>query len=431
MDFNVCSFCDRRVNGDESLIQGKNGCICFKCAQQVSVVSKRQEMLHRKENESNPITVNWRDFTPHSLKQHLDQFVIGHEEAKKRLCVAVYNHYKRLALKKETPTDNVEVEKSNMIFLGETGVGKTFLLKTIAQKLQVPFCIVDAKSITQVGYAGDDPEIMLSRLLQVANFNIEAAEWGIIFIDEIDKITSNKENLSTGYDLGKHVQQAILKMVEGSITTVSPEGNRRHPDQRTVNIDTKNILFICGGAFEGIHGIIKKRLEVASIGFQRKMAPYHQEKEEELLKYITPQDLREFGLIPELIGRFPIIVHLNSLTKELIKKILTEPQNAILKQYQKLFLMEDINLTFSPSALDVIVEDVVKHKLGARSLRSTLEKILQDAMFELPGQKRKGNTYLIDEEYVKRNLQHNKEQQEKDISKSTNPNNYMSQLNNT
>ena len=407
MEFQTCSFCGKRGGRQELFIRGKTGAICFDCSRQVAIVSKREEMTHRQTNHEASFDGNWKEISPRKIKSYLDEFVIGQEEAKRVLSVAVYNHYKRFFLEqnKDIKTDDgIEIEKSNMVFIGETGVGKTHLLKTISRKLKVPFCVVDAKSMTQAGYVGDDPEIMLSRLLHAAGFNIEATEWGIVFIDEIDKIAAYRETAITNHDIGKGVQQAILKMVEGSIINVPTEVGRRHPEQRTVSINTKNILFICGGAFEGIQHIIKKRLSLTTIGFEKKLQPHHQVKEEKIIKYVTPQDLKDYGLIPELVGRFPVIVHLNPLTKDIIKKILLEPKNAILKQYKKLFAMEEIDLNFTPEALDAIVANVIKEKLGARSLRSTLEKILKDAMFELPDQEKKKNTYVIDEAYVNNKL---------------------------
>lgn len=375
-----CSFCGRDKQDTAVLIAGINGHICDRCiAQAYQIVN--EEFSNKEER-----TVN-RSLSllkPMEIKAFLDEFVIGQDQAKKVLSVAVYNHFKRLMQKPERHTEAVEVEKSNIILVGRTGTGKTLLARTIAKMLNVPFCIADATVLTESGYVGEDVESVLSRLLQAADYNQEAAEKGIIFIDEIDKIARKGDNPSITRDVsGEGVQQGLLKLLEGAVVNVPPQGGRKHPEQKLVAIDTRNILFICGGAFDGIEKIIAKRLKRQTIGYAS-----HKDRgeidEENLLQYITPQDVKAFGIIPELIGRLPVVTHLDPLDAMALKRILTEPKNALIKQYQKLFRMDRIELTIEEDVLEYVVEKAIEFGLGARGLRSICEAILIDAMFELP-----------------------------------------------
>ena len=374
-----CSFCGRDKGEALVLIAGIDGHICEVCVEQAHDIIKdeieQKEPLGKTSDFSLPANV-----TPQHIKTYLDQYVIGQDEAKKFLSVAVYNHYKRLNHK---IGDDIEIEKSNILFVGETGTGKTLLAKSIANFLDVPFAIVDATVFTEAGYVGEDVESMLSRLLQACDYDVEAAQKGIVYIDEMDKVARKNDNPSITRDVsGEGVQQAMLKMLEGTEVNVPPQGGRKHPEQKMIKLDTRNILFICGGAFSGIKKNIARRLNTQVIGFNK------DEKElidkENLLQYVTHQDLKSFGLIPELIGRLPVLTYLDPLDRETLIAILTEPKNAIVKQYKKLFELEGIELNFTQEALDTIAEKALEYKLGARGLRSICEAILTDAMFELP-----------------------------------------------
>ena len=376
-----CSFCGRDKRETEVLIAGITGHICDNCVEQAKSIVK-EEMSDKVNDE---LTSNVNLLKPIDFKRHLDEYIIGQEDAKKVLSVAVYNHYKRVTQKVED--DEIEIEKSNVVMVGETGTGKTLLAKTIAKILNVPFCIADATVITEAGYVGEDVESILSRLLQSADYDVKAAERGIVFIDEIDKIARKGDNPSITRDVsGEGVQQAMLKLLEGTTVGVPPQGGRKHPEQKLVQVDTKNILFICGGAFDGIDKAIGKRVNTHAVGYSasKKSDEYDINN---MLQYVSPQDLKPFGLIPELIGRFPVLTYLNPLDRDALRRILTEPKNSLVKQYIKLFDMEDIKLSFDKKVLDHIVEKALEFKLGARGLRSICEAIMVDAMFELPSEK--------------------------------------------
>lgn len=375
-----CSFCGRDKQDTAVLIAGINGHICDRCiAQAYQIVneefaSKQDKSLNQSLNLLKPV----------EIKNFLDEFVIGQDQAKKVLSVAVYNHFKRLVQKPSDESDDIEVEKSNIILVGRTGTGKTLLARTIAKMLNVPFCIADATVLTESGYVGEDVESILSRLLQAADYDQSAAEKGIVFIDELDKIARKGDNASITRDVsGEGVQQGLLKLLEGSVVNVPPQGGRKHPEQKMVAIDTKNILFICGGAFDGIEKIIAKRMKKQTIGYASQN-DREEIDEDNLLQYISAQDIKQFGLIPELIGRLPVVTHLNPLDADALKRILTEPKNALVKQYKKLFAMDDIELEIEEGVLDFIVDKATEFNLGARGLRSICEAILIDAMFELP-----------------------------------------------
>jgi ATP-dependent Clp protease ATP-binding subunit ClpX len=373
-----CSFCGRSKEDVEVLIAGVTGHICDHCIEQA-------DGILREEKKAAPAGAAFSLKLPKEIKEHLDTYVIGQEEAKKTISVAVYNHYKRIL----NPTHDIEIEidKSNVILLGQTGTGKTLLARTIARMLDVPFCIADATVLTEAGYVGEDVESVLSRLLQAADYNVEQTERGIVFIDEVDKIARKSDNPSITRDVsGEGVQQALLKLLEGAEVSVPPQGGRKHPEQKLISINTKNILFICGGAFAGIEKIIERRVNRASIGYQNDEDHI---EDANLLQYAAPADLKSFGLIPELIGRFPVFTHLNPLDASALRQILTEPKNALCKQYIELFKMDGIDLKFDASGLDYMVEKAVEFKLGARGLRSIMEAVLNDAMFELPGTEEK------------------------------------------
>ena len=393
-----CNFCGRSEREVRLLITGVDGCICEDCAMQAYQVAMANGYGPDAKKESK--FDKKRIPKPKEIKSYLDQYVIGQDEAKRYLSVAVYNHYKRL--QQPASDDGVEIEKSNIIMVGSTGTGKTLLARTIAKMLDVPFTIVDATVFTEAGYVGEDVESILTRLLQVADYNKENAERGIVFIDEVDKIARKSDNPSITRDVsGEGVQQGLLKLLEGTNVNVPPKGGRKHPDQEYISVDTRNILFICGGAFDGIERKIAQRMNTHVMGFD---SVQHVRKidKENLMKYILPQDLKSFGLIPELIGRLPVLTYLNPLDRDALKNILLEPKNSIVKQYEKLFDMDGIKLTFTPEALEAIVDKAMEYKLGARGLRSIVEAIMMDAMFEIPSKKVK--SFEVTADYVQQQL---------------------------
>ena len=395
----TCSFCGRNKQDTEVLIAGANAHICNSCIEQAfHIVEQDSKSPSTKED---PSSNQFKLLKPVEIKGHLDDYVIGQDFAKKVMSVAVYNHYKRIS-QIDITDDDIEIEKSNIIMVGKTGTGKTLLAKSIAKLLNVPFCIADATVLTEAGYVGEDVESILSRLLQAADYDVEKAKIGIVFIDEIDKIARKKDNPSITRDVsGEGVQQAMLKLLEGTVVNVPPQGGRKHPDQKMIALDTKNILFISGGAFDGIDQHIGARLNTRSIGF--KTDEETEFDKNNLLEYISPQDLKNFGLIPELIGRMPIVTYLKPLDKKALKLILTEPKNAITKQYIKLFEMDDVKLIFENKAIDLIVEKALKFDLGARGLRSICESVMLDAMYDIPSQKSK-KEFVISSSYVDKKL---------------------------
>lgn len=376
-----CSFCGRGKSEVNVLIAGVTGHICDNCIVQAQSIIKEElaQKAHQK-LESSLILQK-----PGEIKSYLDKYVIGQDEAKRVLSVAVYNHYKRLLQKSDD--DEVEIEKSNIVMVGETGTGKTLMAKTIARMLNVPFCIADATILTEAGYVGEDVESILSRLLQAADYDVALAERGIVFVDEIDKIARKSDNASITRDVsGEGVQQALLKLLEGSEVNVPPQGGRKHPEQKLIQINTRNILFICGGAFDGINRIIERRVKTSTIGYSSSQDQMQYDRDN-ILQYVSPADLKSFGLIPELIGRFPVLTYLNPLDRETLRRIITEPKNALIKQYVKLFQMDGVKLTFDDEVLDFIVDKAMEYKLGARGLRSICEAVLTDLMFDVPSKR--------------------------------------------
>jgi len=393
-----CSFCGRSEKDVKMLLTGINGYICDEC------VERAHEMVFESlgDKQGSKFSISKAELpNPKQIKDFLDQYVIGQNDAKRYLSVSVYNHYKRLMQK--SGSDDVEIEKSNIIMVGQTGTGKTLLAKTVARLLKVPFAIVDATVLTEAGYVGEDIESILSRLLQVCDYDVKAAERGIVFIDEIDKIARKGDNPSITRDVsGEGVQQGLLKLLEGSVVNVPPQGGRKHPEQKLIPVDTTNILFICGGAFDGIEKKIAQRMNTQVIGYTSIQQTAHIDRNN-LMQYVAPQDLKAFGLIPEIIGRLPILTYLDPLDRTALRAILTEPKNAIIKQYIKMFAMDDITLTFDDEVLDYIVEKAVEYKLGARGLRSITEDIMIDAMFELPSSGKK--RFYVNLDYAKSKIE--------------------------
>jgi ATP-dependent Clp protease ATP-binding subunit ClpX len=400
-----CSFCGRSRDEVKILIAGQEGHICENCVEHAREIID-QELMVRDEKTAGSASFKLTVKKPMEMKKFLDEYIIGQDEAKKVLSVAVYNHYKRLQYKTDTSGNEIEIEKSNIVMVGETGTGKTLLAKTIAKLLNVPFAIVDATVFTEAGYVGEDVESILTRLLQVCNYDVTSAERGIVYIDEIDKIARKGDNPSITRDVsGEGVQQGMLKLLEGTDVLVPPQGGRKHPEQKLIKINTQNILFICGGAFDGIDKIIGRRVQTNTIGFNVDK-DIQEDMKKNLLRYVNAQDLKSFGLIPELLGRLPVVTHLDPLDAETLRAILTEPKNALVKQYIRLFELEGIKLSIENEVLDFMVEKAMEYKLGARGLRSICEGILTDAMFEMPSSQEK--YFTLDIDYARRKFDKSK-----------------------
>lgn len=396
-----CSFCGRPEREVPLLITGLNGYICSDCVQAAQEIVNQQFGVGER-GKARGLDFEMKDLPkPAEIKAYLDQYVIGQDDAKRQLCVSVYNHYKRLM--QEVEDDGVEIEKSNIIMVGSTGTGKTLLARTIAKLLKVPFTIVDATVLTEAGYVGEDVESILSRLLQVADYDLEAAERGIVFIDEVDKIARKSDNPSITRDVsGEGVQQGLLKLLEGSMVNVPPKGGRKHPDQDYIHVNTRNILFICGGAFDGIEKKIAQRMNTHVVGYNSVQNVRHLDKGN-LMRYVLPQDLKSFGLIPEIIGRLPVLTYLNPLDRTALRNILTEPKNSLVKQQIKLFAMDNVKLEFDEDALEYMVDKAVEYKLGARGLRSIMESVMKDLQFEVPSSKKR--SIVITKDYARQQLE--------------------------
>ncbi|MDP2388436.1 MAG: ATP-dependent Clp protease ATP-binding subunit ClpX [Bacteroidota bacterium] len=395
-----CSFCGRDKREAKMLIAGQQGHICETCVSEAYKIVSADADSNRKEASKQSLKL----LKPHAIKAYLDEYIIGQDEAKKVISVAVYNHFKRVSAGKTK--DDIEIEKSNILLVGETGTGKTLLARTIAKLLNVPFCIADATVFTEAGYVGEDVESIITRLLQAANYDVESAERGIVFIDEIDKISRKGDNPSLTRDIKEGTQQALLKLLEDSIANVPPQGGRKHPDAKMVQVNTKNILFICGGAFDGINKFIARRMNTQAIGYAS--SSDDSIDKENLLQYVSPQDMKSFGLIPELIGRLPVLTYLNPLNEATLRLILTQPKNALIKQYEYLFELDGVKLEIEPKVLDYIVKKAIEFKLGARGLRAICEAIMVDAMFDIPSDENKAKEFTVTLKFAKEKLEHSK-----------------------